>query len=233
MKSSRWHDIVRAATLLGMVFATTACKSSAPTAAPTPAEETAVPVPAGSKRLTVTPAQARSWGLPPVAFSFEYPATAELMLAKAGRRNPFYAMVTVYRGKKMSESVTLSHADLRGGSASNWGKHAPVLIAGLKRSLERQNSTTKISGIGEKSFAGGKHHQFAFTLTITDPQQGEPGRYRGLWVARLPEAGDRSSNGVTFTMNVREGSGSAVKSHDDFASKGLPGKIWQSFRFAR
>lgn len=187
----------------------------------------------GMKRLEVTEAQARSWGLPPSAFGFDYPAAAELVLAQPGRRNPFYAMVTLYKGEAMTESVTLCHADLRGGPASGWAALAPTVIATLQHQLRRQNASVTFAGTGEADFGGRKLQQFGFELEIKDRRQGEPGRYRGLWVARIPEAGDRSPNGVTFTMNVLEGSGSALKAKDDFATKGLPGQIWQSFHFAR
>jgi len=182
--------------------------------------------------VVVTESQAQAWGLPPVAFSFDHPAGAEVVRAQPGRRNPFYVMVTAYQGEKMVESVTLCHADLRGGPASKWSTLAPTVIATLQHQLRRQNASTKFSETGEAEFGGRKLYQFGFEIEITDRRQGEPGRYRGLWVARLPEAGDRSPNGVTFTMNLREG-GSEVKTKADFASKGLPGTIWQSFRFAR
>jgi hypothetical protein len=217
------RSIARGAAVVALLGAA-GCKASPPPQPP-PAE--------GHKRLEVSPAQARSWGLPPVAFSFDYPATAELALAQPGRRNEFYAMVTTYdKGDRMVESVTLCHVDLRGGPASAWGALAPTVIARLQDALRRQNATSTFDGTGEASFDGRRLHQFGFALEIKDPRQGA-GRYRGLWVARLPEAGDRSENGVTFTMNLREGSGSEVKAREDFATKGLPGQIWRSFRFAR
>lgn len=198
-----------------------------------PSQPAAEPVAEGTKRLTVTEAQARAWGMPPVAFRFDFPTSAELVLAQPGKRNTFYAMVTTYAGDKMVESVTLCHADLRGGPASRFSAFAPKVIATLQREIQRQNASARFEETGEADFGGGKHHLFGVTLEIKDPRQGVPGRYRALWVARLPEEGDRSPNGVTFTMNVREGSPSEVKTRADFATKGLPGQIWRSFRFAR
>jgi hypothetical protein len=63
-----------------------------------PTEEPAGP---GLKRLSVSLTQSRAWRLPPAAFGFTYPAKADLSLAKAGRRNPYYALVELYRGKKI------------------------------------------------------------------------------------------------------------------------------------
>ncbi len=195
-------------------------------------ESTEEPAGPGLKRLSVNLRQSRAWRLPPAAFRFTYPAKADLSLAKAGRRNPYYALVELYRGKKISESVSISHVDLRGGPAAKWDLLAGVVMKRLQTAMQRQVPGMKIVSSGKASFGGKDVYQFRSEFEITDTRMGDPGKYRALWVALLPGASSSSPNGASLTMTVRQGSGSEVSSWDDFATKGIMGQIWRSFEFA-
>lgn len=193
---------------------------------------TEAPAGPGLKRLSVSLTQSSAWRLPPAAFSCTYPAKADLSLAKAGRRNPYYALVELYRDKKISESVSISHVDLKGGTAAKWDLLAPVVIKRLQIAMQRQLAGMKIVSSGKASFGGKEVYQFRSEFEITDTRMGDPGKYRSVWVALLPGASSSSPNGASLTMTVRQGSGSEVSGWDDFATKGIMGQIWRSFEFA-
>ncbi len=191
------------------------------------------PVGPGLERLSVSLAQSKSWRLPPAAFSFTYPDEATLSLAKAGSQNPYYALVELYRGKKISESVSVTHVDLQGGPTAKWEQLAPVVMKRLLTAMQRQLPGMKILASGKALLGGKDLYQFRAEFEITDPNMGDPGKYRTLWVALLPGPQSSSPNGASLTMTVRQGSGSKVATWDDFSSKGLMGQIWRSFEFAR
>jgi len=137
----------------------------------------------GLKRLTISPTQCSTWRLPPTAFSFTYPAKADLSLAKAGRRNPYYALVEIYRDKKISEGVSISHVDLKGGPAAKWDLLGPVAMKRLQTAMQRQLAGIKIVSSGKASFGGKDVYQFRFEFEITDTRRGDLGKYRAVWVA--------------------------------------------------
>jgi len=184
----------------------------------------------GLKRVSVTMAQARSWGLPPVTFTLTCPEAVEVDLARPGRRNLFYVLLTLNREGKMSESVSVSHVDLRGGSSSRFDALAPVVMKRLQSALLSQLPGMKVVSSGKTKFGGVSLWQFRTTFQIKDASMGEPGRYKSIWLALLPGRGARSPNGASLTMAAREGSGTELTTFDDFATKGLPAQVWRSFR---
>lgn len=190
------------------------------------------PVGPGLKRISVSLAQSKSWRLPPATFSFTYPDEATLSLAKAGRQNPYYALVELYRGKKISESVSVSHVDLKGGPPAKWDRLAPVVMKRLQTAMQGQLPGMVILASGKAPFGGKDLYQFRAEFEITDPNMGDLGKYRTVWVALLPGPKSSSPNGASLTMTVRQGSGSKVTTWQDFSSKGLMGQIWRSFEFA-
>lgn len=192
----------------------------------------AAPTPAGPglKGISVSEAQARAWGLPPAVFSFTFPDKADLLLAKAGARNQFYALAELYKDDKISESVSVSHVDLQGGPAAKFDLLAPVVMKRLQTALQRQLPGMKIVMSGTARLGDRTVHQFRTEFEITDTRMGDPGKYRAIWVALLPRPKSASTNGASLTMTVRQGSGSEIVDYEDFATKGLPGQIWRSFK---
>jgi hypothetical protein len=175
-------------------------------------------------------AQARSWGLPPVAFTLTCPEAVAVDLARPGRRSSFYALLTLDRAGKMSESVSVSHVDLRGGSPATFDALAPLVMKRLQAALRSQVPGLEVLGSSKTELDGRSLWQFRTRFQLKDPGMGEPGRYKSLWLALLPGRGARSPNGASLTMTVREGSGSEVTTFEDFTTRGLPARVWRSFR---
>jgi len=195
-----------------------------------PDNEGSSPPGPGLKRLAVDATQARSWGLPPTAFSFTYPEKAALELARPGRRNPFYALVSLNRDGAISESVSVSHVDLRGGPAARFDTLAPAVMKQLRDALQRQLPGLKVVMSAKGRLGGRDVYQLRTEFEIKDRRLGDPGAYRSVWVALLPRPGAKTPNGASLTMTMRRGSGSAIGSYDDFTTMGLPGQIWRSFK---
>jgi hypothetical protein len=218
MPKSRWNVVVLLALPCTLYWG---CSKQA--------EETP-PAGAGLKRVAVGAAQARAWGLPPTAFSFTYPEKAELELARPGRRNPFYALVSLHRNGAISESVSVSHVDLRGGPAARFDTLAPVVMKRLGDALRQQLPGLKVVMSAKGRLGGRVVHQIRTEFEIKERKLGDPGAYRSVWVALLPRPGAATPNGASLTLTVRQGSGSEIAGYDDFTSKGLPGQIWRSFK---
>jgi hypothetical protein len=130
----------------------------------------------------------------------------------------------------MSESVSVSHVNLRGNASSTYDALAPVVMKRLQSKLMKQLPGMKVVSSGKTEFGGRSLWQFRTTFPIKDASMGEPGQYKSIWLSLLPESGATSPNGASLTMAVREGSGTELTAFDDFVTKGLPAQVWRSFR---
>jgi hypothetical protein len=83
--------------------------------------------------------------------------------------------------------------------------------------------------VGNFQFDGKTYMMAKVKEKIRDPEEGEEyvGEYLCLTILLEPQGNNKNGLAVTFRANDQ----SEIKSYEDFASKGLVSKIWQSIKY--